>query len=152
MNDMPTVKDTSNALHRRLKLIRFHRVFKDSEKDIHLIDKLSEELPGILNWALEGLLRLRRQGQFTLAAAVDAAKDEFKYESNPVAQWLKEHTEGGGETLATAAFQNYSNWCNRSGHHEMNSTNFGRELARLNVRKDKKRTGWFYSFSLITNE
>ncbi len=150
MNDMPTVKDTSNALHRRLKLIRFHRVFKDAEKDIHLIDKLSGELPGILNWALEGLLRLRRQGQFTNAAAVDDAKNEFKLESNPVALWLAERTEAGGETLATSAFQNYSNWCNRSGHHELNSTNFGRELSRLNVRKDKKRTGWFYSFSLIS--
>lgn len=149
MNDMPTVKDTSNALHRRLKLIRFHRVFKDSEKDIHLIDKLSEELPGILNWALSGLIRLREQGQFTSAAAVDAAKDEFKLESNPVALWLKERTEPGGETLATAAFQNYSNWCVRSGHHEMNSTNFGRELARLNVQKERKRSGQVYRFSLL---
>lgn len=149
MNDMPTVKDTSNALHRRLKLIRFHRVFKDSEKDIHLIDKLSEELPGILNWALEGLLRLRRQGQFTQAAAVDAAKDEFRLESNPVALWLKERTESGGETLATAAFQNYALWCTKSGHHEMNSTNFGRELSRLNVHKARKGSGNVYRFSLI---
>lgn len=149
MNDMPTVKDTSNALHRRLKLIRFHRVFKDAEKDVHLIDKLSEELPGILNWALGGLLRLREQGQFTQAAAVDAAKDEFRLESNPIAQWLKERTEPGGETLATAAYQNYSNWCTRSGHQEWNSTNFGRELARLNVQKERKRSGQVYRFSLL---
>lgn len=149
MNDMPTVKDTSNALHRRLKLLRFFRVFKDSEKDIHLIDKLSQELPGILNWALGGLLRLREQGQFTKAAAVDAAKDEFKYESNPVAQWLKERTEPGGATLATAAFQNYSNWCVRSGHHDMNSTNFGRELARLNIAKERKGSGNVYRFTLL---
>jgi putative DNA primase/helicase len=149
MNDKPTVRDTSNALYRRLKLIPFHRVFKESEKDVHLIDKLCEELPGILNWAIEGLLRLRRQGQFTSAAAVDAAKDEFRYESNPVAQWLKERTEAGGETLATSAFQNYSNWCVRSNQPEFNSTNFGRELTRMNVQKSKKRTGWAYSFTLI---
>lgn len=149
MNDMPTVKDTSNALHRRLKLIRFHRVFKDSEKDIHLIDKLSAELPGILNWALEGLLRLRRQGGFSAAAAVDAAKDEFRTESNPVAMWLRERTEPGGETLATAAFQNYALWCTRSGHHELNSTNFGRELARLSVQKARKGAGNVYKFSLL---
>lgn len=149
MNDKPAVKDTSNALHRRLKLIPFYRVFKDSEKDIHLIDKLSEELPGILNWALGGLLRLREQGQFTAAAAVDAAKDEFRYESNPVAQWLRECTESGGETLATSAFQNYALWCTRSNNKELNSTNFGRELARLNIKKDRKRSGQFYGFSLL---
>jgi putative DNA primase/helicase len=152
MNDMPTVKDTSNALHRRLKLIRFHRVFKDSEKDIHLIDKLSAELPGILNWALEGLLRLRRQGQFTNAAAVDAAKDEFKLESNPVALWIKERTEPGGATVATKAFEDFSRWCTRSNNREMTSNNFGRELTRLGLASEQKRTGKMYPFSLLPEQ
>jgi len=149
MNDKPNVKDTSNALYRRLKLIPFHRVFKDAEKDIHLIVALCEELPGILNWAMEGLLRLRRQGQFSEAAAINAAKDEFRMESNPVAQWLKERTEAGGGTQATSAFQNYALWCTRSGHHELNSTNFGRELTRLNVKKERKGSGYVYRFTLL---
>lgn len=148
MNDKPTVKDTSNALHRRLKLIPFYRVFKDSERDVHLIDKLGEELPGILNWALSGLLRLRAQGQFTVAAAVDAAKDEFRYESNPVAQWLRECTESGGSTVATLAYENYSRWCTRSNNKELTSNAFGRELTRLNIGSEQKRTGKMYPFAL----
>lgn len=151
MNDRPTVKDTSNAISRRLKLIPFLRTFSDSDKDTQLIAKLTAELPGILNWAIEGLVRLRKQGRFTQAQAVGAAIEEFKYESNPVAQWLGEQTRPGGETLATAAFQNYALWCTRSNNKELNSTNFGRELTRLNVHKAKKRNGWVYGFSLASD-
>lgn len=150
MNDKPTVRDTSNALYRRLKLIPFYRVFRDSEKDIHLISKLSEELPGILNWALEGLLRLRRQGQFTAAAAMTTAKDEFRYESNPIAQWLRERTEAGGTTVATSAYENYSRWCTRSNNKELTSNAFGRELTRLNIKSEQKRTGKMYPFTLLS--
>jgi putative DNA primase/helicase len=149
MNDMPTVRDTSNALYRRLKLIRFYRVFKESEKDILLIDKLSEELPGILNWAIEGLLRLRRQGQFTDAKAVTEAKNDFRYESNPIAQWLKERTEPGGSCIATSAYENYSRWCTKSNNKEITSNAFGRELSRLNMKSVDKRTGRIYPFTLL---
>ena len=37
----------------------------ESQQDRELARKLRGELPGILNWALDGLIRLRQQGHFT---------------------------------------------------------------------------------------
>ncbi|MCX4670329.1 hypothetical protein OG453_27165 [Streptomyces sp. NBC_01381] len=35
------------------------------KEDTGLTDKLAEETPGILNWALDGLARLERGGRIT---------------------------------------------------------------------------------------
>lgn len=148
MNDTPNVRDTSNAIWRRLKLLPFRRTFREGEKDTGLLDKLALELPGILNWALEGLVRLRKQGGFTQAASVGAAIETLRYESNPVAQWLAERTQPGGETQATSCYQSYTLWATRNHGPELSGVQFARELGRLGVSKAHKRTGKFYSITI----
>ena len=43
----------------------FERVCPEGHRDPGLKDKLRAEMPGILNWALQGLARLHQQGGFT---------------------------------------------------------------------------------------
>ena len=151
MNDKPLIRDTSNAIWRRLKLIPFHRTFTEQDKDPSLLHKLAGELPGILNFALDGLRRLRQRGRFPESRAVAAAIDEYRMESNPVAQWLAECTTPaeGPATLASALFEDYQAWATRNGRQAMNATNFGRELKRGRMQRTKKMTGWFYNVSLL---
>lgn len=145
MNDKPVIRDTSNATWRRLKLIPFNRTFGDAEKDTHLLDKLRAELPGILNWALEGLTRLRTQGRFSPAAAADAAANDYRRESNPIAQWLAECTAKSPDnlfpTLSSAAYVNYKAWCEVNGRSALNSTNFGTEVKRAGVAARRTMRG-----------
>lgn len=157
-NDMPVIKDTSNAIWRRLKLIPFHRVFTNEEKDIHLLDKLRAELSGILNWALWSLYDLRQRGSFTDAAAARAALDEFKEEANPVAQWLHECTEAvtledfeeyaHKRTQSKEAYRSYRLWCEQNGRSPLNNTNFGKEVKRLGVEWKKSMGAVQYAFTL----
>ena len=44
-------------------VLRTHKSFVGHE-DIRLTNRLLEELPGILNWALEGWKRLHERGRF----------------------------------------------------------------------------------------
>jgi len=145
MNDKPVIRDTSNATWRRLKLIPFNRTFSDAEKDIHLLDKLRDELPGILNWALDGLSRLRAQGAFSPAAAADNAANDYRRESNPIAQWLAECTSKAPENLyptaSSAAYANYKTWCEANGRSALNSTNFGTEIKRTGVTARRTTRG-----------
>lgn len=62
-NEPPTFHDPSGALERRLIVLRTERSFFNRE-DIQLTNRLLEELPGILNWAIEGLERLWNRGHF----------------------------------------------------------------------------------------
>ena len=66
---MPYIYDDSDAFHRRWIIIIFREQFIKGYPgtDPQMIQKLStsEELSGILNWALEGYIRLRKQKNFS---------------------------------------------------------------------------------------
>jgi P4 family phage/plasmid primase-like protien len=149
MNDRPVIRDTGNSIWRRLKLIPFNRYFKAGSRDEHLLDKLLAELPGILNWALDGLEILNARGRFPDSKAVDQAIEEYRLESNPVAQWLAEATKPDpyNPTLASTLYGSYKTWAESNGRTQMNSTNFGRELGRLRVEKRRLIPGMAYLIS-----
>ena len=152
MNDRPVIKDTSNATWRRLKLIPFHRTFSKEEQDTQLEQTLLSELPGILNWALVGLKRLRTVGSFTEAAAVTDAVAEYRKETNPVAQWLEDRTVAlpTPSTLSSELYTDYDLWCHKNGRHSLNATNFGTELKRLKFEKKRTNSGYVYPIGLKT--
>ena len=55
-NSLPQINNTDHGIWRLIKAIPFNRTFSAEEQDKSLSDKLMEELPGILNWAIEGCL------------------------------------------------------------------------------------------------
>ena len=159
LNNTPAVKDTSDGFWRRLRLIPFHRQFAEHERDTALAGKLREELPGVLNWALDGLRRLRSNGRFTDAAAVREAVTEYRTSQNVVALWLQERTTyalpeaqrpAGASTKGRDAFQNYLQWAATSNRQRtMTETAFGIDLGKL-VEGSKGRAGKVYPFGLLT--
>ena len=152
MNDKPVIKDTSNAMWRRLKLIPFNQTFAENpnpktgekKRDTELQSKLMKELPGILNWAIVGLERLRKNGKFTRSAAMEKAIADYKKESNPVAQWagesIKKNINAEG-ILQSVLYQHYSAWCHQNGRYSLSSTNFTTEMKRLGYVNTRKTAG-----------
>jgi P4 family phage/plasmid primase-like protien len=64
-NQLPDTENDDAAFYRRILLVAFPHTVPSDKRDTDLDRKLQNELPGILNWALEGLQRLREQGGFT---------------------------------------------------------------------------------------
>ena len=62
-NHKPIVRGQDEGIWRRLKLIPFDRVIPPERRDLDLPAKLREELPGILNWAIEGCVAWQRDPQ-----------------------------------------------------------------------------------------
>ena len=58
MDNLPGIIHEDNGLALRLIIVKLNQRFMGNVADIFPEDKLSEELPGILNWALEGLSRV----------------------------------------------------------------------------------------------
>lgn len=160
LNEKPSVKDTSDGFWRRLRLIPFYRQFAEHERDTALAGKLREELPGVLNWALEGLKRLRTNGRFTDAAAVRKEIKDYRTEQNAVALWLNERTTyslpeaqrpAGAETRARDAFQDYLQWAAATNRQRtLTETAFGKELKKLVTCE--KYGSVIYLFGLITDK
>ncbi len=156
MNDKPIIKDTGNAIWRRLKLIPFNRTFTEQDKDPALIPKLEGELSGILNFALDGLRRLRLRGKLPESAAVTQAIAAYRHETNAVAQWRDERTITIAQpvTLSSDLHADYRAWCVQNGRESFNNTNFGKELKRLgvpfkaNTRSSTGKVGNCYALGL----
>lgn len=75
-------------------IVPFNRKFTDEDKDIELFSKLKSEMPGILNWAIEGLRRLEQQKfVFTKSAAMDRMMAIYLNSQNPVLQFFSDCIE-----------------------------------------------------------
>ena len=64
-NQLPKIAESDEAFFRRNMLLPVPTTVPTDDRDPHLVDKLTEELPGILNWALQGMHRLLEQRLFT---------------------------------------------------------------------------------------
>lgn len=150
-NNLPVIRDTSDSIWRRLKLIAMHRQFSEAEKDTKLTQKLLSELPGILNWALGGLYNLRQRGRFTTPKSSAAAIDALKLDTNPIARWMDESTMTtiDGWTSAKELYANYADWVVTNGNMKASSNTFGQELKRLGV-DHKKSNGIKYAIVLVS--
>lgn len=77
-NTLPDTDDADDAFFRRILLVAFPSSVPVDERDKKLGQKLHDELPGILNWALDGLERLQQQGGFTGDRTPGATADTWK--------------------------------------------------------------------------
>lgn len=91
-NSYPTTSDNSHGLRRRAMVIPFERQFDGKDKDAGLFEKIwANELPGILNRALEGLKRLRERGGFDPPIDCKNALAEFLAHANPLMGFIDEN-------------------------------------------------------------
>jgi P4 family phage/plasmid primase-like protien len=91
MNELPTFTDFSRALEARLNILSFERSFLGIE-DRTLKHRLRQEaVSGKLTmFALEGLKRLRKNGQFTVPASSVNMMEQYKDLSIPTFSFVNE--------------------------------------------------------------
>lgn len=95
-NSVPRIADEKQALWDRIIAIEFPYVFRGRDNERHDISKeltTSNSLSGILNWALEGLERLRANNwSFSSSIQQEHIKVSMEIRSNPIAafkdNWL----------------------------------------------------------------
>lgn len=110
-NDAPSFTDASNALSGRMVYAAFDQSFYGRE-DLGLEARLMAELPGILNWALDGLDRLTAVGHFSQSSASMEVRGDVDRDSSPVAAWVDDRCvldPTGGFTL-DSLISNYKDW------------------------------------------
>lgn len=156
MNETPRIVDRSDAVYNRLIIIPMNRVVPQHERDRDLKRKLDAELPGIFNWALRGLARLRQQGYFTVADASEYARAEYKLENDTeaafVLDWIKPGSGDGYTVRANRLYEAYQIWCKRNGTLAKSSTKIARDWKRLGFTKRRDNQGVFYEGLSLSTE
>jgi putative DNA primase/helicase len=138
-NALPRFHDTSDGLWRRLVLLPFERVCPEEERDPGLKAKLRGELPGVLNWALQGLARLHQQGGFTTFPRGARLAGEYRQESNPVALFLEAECEAAPQARVgrQAAYVRYRAWAAANGHALLSNTKFYRAVEAIHPQPEE---------------
>ena len=127
-NELPRLADTSGALASRFIVIRLVKSFYGRE-DQRLTERLILELPGILNWAIEGLRRAR--GYFVQPASAAEAVQELEDSASPIGAFLREMCviKPDATVSVTRLFEAWCEWCKTQGRdHPGTAQTFGRDL------------------------
>lgn len=129
-NEYPALSDSSGALSNRFLIVPFKKSFLGRE-DTKLTDKLCTELPSILLWAVEGLLRLRDRGHFVQSSSGAAMRQELEDLASPINAFVREwcDVEAGAEVEVADLFAGWCAWCDEQGNTRHGTTaTFGRDL------------------------
>jgi putative DNA primase/helicase len=139
VNHKPVVRGTDDAIWRPIRLIDFEETFPPERRDKDLLDKLRRELPGILNWAIEGCLKYQEKG-LEPVEKVRRATEQYRSESDIINQFLQEKTieKAGARAIGSDLYNTYKSWCAENGEQALNSTQFGRRLTEKGFEKEKR--------------
>ena len=79
LNELPKTNDISNGFYRRFLIAPFNVQIPKNRINPNLAKEIiSHELPGIMNWVLEGRKRLVRNGKFTDSPVMNKTLEEYK--------------------------------------------------------------------------
>ena len=170
-NNRPKLADRSGGIWRRIVLVPWDVEVAESDK-IKNMDKAawwerSGELPGMLNWALVGLGRLRQQGGFTPSDRSKGLVDDYRTDANPTRRFLLECIELSHESgprspeiglYCDQLYRFYVWWMKENGHKCFPKEIFGKEIRK--VFKKIERTHdfqtlgnpWFYRGIIFQSE
>ncbi|MFC1888845.1 phage/plasmid primase, P4 family [Thermodesulfobacteriota bacterium] len=147
VNHKPLVRDDSYGFWRRVRLIPFEQKFEGESDDKRLDEKLLDEAPGILAWAVRGCLEWQRRG-LESPESVKSATEAYQAESDPLADFLDERCVLGPEYKAQASllFSAYQSWCDEyhlRDRDRLNHIAFGERMTAKFFKK-KDRGKWMY--------
>ena len=140
-NHKPSVRGCDEAIWRRLRLIPFVVTIPPAERDSALPDKLREELPGILRWAVAGCANWQAEGLAAPSAVTDAT-DEYRDEMDIIGEYIKARCVVNPLGAATVAdsFRDYEAWCAQNAEKSFSKRTFT-ALMREHGLQTKRGTG-----------
>jgi putative DNA primase/helicase len=134
-NYEPVVKGGDWGIWRRVAKIPWDWDFSaDPEKDPEFADRIKAELPGILNWALDGMRKFLVAGKKMPACQrITDATQQYRQEMDIVGRFVSECLEFKADYCRATAkdvYRVYSGWAKANGHGVMNSRRFNAELKK----------------------
>jgi putative DNA primase/helicase len=128
-NPLLNFTDASGVIATRFIPVVFSENFEGRLND-NLTAALLTELPGILNWAIEGLRRLRTRGHFVLPPSSLDVLNKLKRKAAPALNFIDDECELGPDYHINLddLFLIYRDWCEINGHRPSSKSAFSTAL------------------------
>jgi len=130
-----------HGIWRRLILVPFEVTFDAKTRDDQLEDKLINELPGILNWAIEGCLNWQNQSlKVNPPTKIANATNEYKTDNDRIDSWTYVCCDKDQSFSAKSSelYESFRNWAASNGETGMSHRTFSQKMVER--RYAKKRT------------
>ena len=119
-NEVPRIASQTYATRRRVRIVPFRQTFygpdeeREPKRDERLRERLREELPGILAWAVRGCLEWQSAGLFTPAGVAQETTALFET-MDPLADFLEEECvlHPRAQVESSALWRGYCAFCDR---------------------------------------
>ncbi|MGD6894313.1 phage/plasmid primase, P4 family [Bacillus infantis] len=137
-NHKPVIKGVDEGIWRRIRLIPFNLQLPKEKRDKKLPEKLSLEMPGILNWAIEGCLKWQQSGLNDPAIVMKATGD-YKEEMDILGPFIYEccFKQPNAHIEAKELYEVYANWCFKNGEHQLKNRAFYRILESQGFKRER---------------
>lgn len=137
-NEPPSITDPSGALASRFIVVQMNTSFLGRE-NTGLTDELLAELPGILNWAIEGWRRLTAQRRYSVPASSAELVDHVRRVSSPMESFIADECEFAPDAMETKAglHDQYREWCIREGVPALSRELFAKQFIAATLGRAK---------------
>jgi putative DNA primase/helicase len=145
-NYLPSFKVFDDALRRRLIVVPFENQIPETQRDPGLKIRLQAELPGILNWAIQGWQLVKKYGLQT-PFALQQRLYEYGLNFNSIERFLRSAClrVEGSEVSSTELYQIYRGYCKAHGEGSpMKHKSFSMRMNEAGVRSYRSSHGIRY--------
>jgi len=142
-----------HGIWRRLILVPFEVTFDANTRDDQLEDKLINELPGILNWAIEGCLNWQNQSlKDNPPKKILDATNEYKSDNDRIDSWTYDCCEKDPSFTARSSelYESFRNWATSNSETGISHRTFSQKMVER--KYGKKRTNKCVIFTGIRLE
>lgn len=128
-NELPHFGDASGVIANRFVVLSMKNSFLGQE-NTNLTKELIEELPGILNWALEGLDRLAKLGAFTEPDSSTDARITMQDMASPVSAFVRDYCDvaDDNQIVTDDLWKVWKEWVEDNGGRPGTKAVLGRDL------------------------
>lgn len=131
-NHFISTKDQHPAFFDRWLIVHFANTVATGDRDPDLDKKIiSQELPGVLWWALEGAERLMRAGAFTRSKEHEEVLEKWRNSSDSIAAFIAEECSKTGEIIRGHLFDAYTGWCEQEERKPYGKKTFFQRIEEL---------------------
>ncbi len=138
-NHKPKLRGVDEAMRRRINLIPFGVTIPEDERDPELLEKLKDEWPAILRWAIDCGLDFRRRG-LDRPTSVRTATDDYFLQEDSLGQWLEECCYVSPDRWCTSKnlFASWKLFCEQRGERPGSQKLLANELENRGFRPEKR--------------
>lgn len=155
-NHKPIITGTDNGIWRRMVLIPFNYTIPDDKVDKKLTFKLKEELPGILNWCLEGYIKWRQNGLDDEPEIIKEQRAEYREEMDIIQRFINDCCIVDSERKESFSdlWDEFNWWAiqNKESSSHYTSAQFGRDIVKRFTRKRTNEKTYYLGVGLKKND